>query len=572
VTLDDLRPLIVGPEQDRIQRLEERLDHQMVDLVADVLPEAVTASRRKGDALGWAVEPLVEKSVREIVRRDPGTFAEAIAPAIGPAIRKAVSHALEVMLERLNAALDRSLSVQSLRWRVEAQRTGRSFAEVALLRTLVYRIEQVFLIHRSTGLLLQHLVAEDVAAEDPDQIAAMLSAIERFAHEAFREDARLERFRVGELGCWIEHGPSALLVAVVRGTAPADYETVLREALERTHLEYVQALADFRGDPAQFAGARELLLDCLRERRRAPRRKWLAPAVLLAILAVVVGLVAGAWWRAHRRFAAYADALRDEPGLVVTTAEPRTRGYVFAGLRDPLAADPATVLAQRGLDPGRATLRFEPFYSLDHRIVARRAASILRPPAGVSLAFHGGTLEARGLASKRWIEDARRSATTLPGVTAFAGEHLYAEETAARVRAVAAALGRAELLFPLGSARLPAEHRALLEGAAADARELLALAPEAGMTARLEVLGYTDPTGPEALNQSLGMARADRVAAELGARGVAAERLGVRGAGVRAEVLAPGCDQPVRRTGCEATYRRARSVVLRVALDAARDG
>ena len=276
-TLEDLRPLIIGPEQARIDELERRLAQDLDSMVADVLPKTVVASRKQGDALAWAFEPLLDRSVREIVRKDPAGFADAISPAIGPAIRAAIARAIQVMVQRVNEALSHSLSVRGLRWRVEAARSGRPYAEIVLLRTLVYRVEQMFLIQRETGLLIRHQTAADVPDQDPDQISAMLSALETFTHEAFREDARLERFRVGELEGWVEQGPSAILVAIVRGTAPEKYEVVLRAALERAHLEYGEALVDFRGDVAPLAGVGELLSDCLQEKHEAPRGGFSQP-------------------------------------------------------------------------------------------------------------------------------------------------------------------------------------------------------------------------------------------------------------------------------------------------------
>ena len=89
-TLEDLRPLLVGPEQRRIRRIEERLDKSMAGMVAGVLPEAVIESRKKGEALSWALDPLINGAIHDRVRRDPGSFAEAISPALGPAIRRAV--------------------------------------------------------------------------------------------------------------------------------------------------------------------------------------------------------------------------------------------------------------------------------------------------------------------------------------------------------------------------------------------------------------------------------------------------------------------------------------------------
>ena len=97
-------------------------------------------------------------------------LATSLFPIIGEAVRKAVAHALQGMFDSLNLMLDRGLSLESWRWRFEAWRTGRSFGEVALTRSLNYRVEQVFLIHRETGLLLRHVAFESgiVRGRRPD--------------------------------------------------------------------------------------------------------------------------------------------------------------------------------------------------------------------------------------------------------------------------------------------------------------------------------------------------------------------------------------------------------------------
>jgi OOP family OmpA-OmpF porin len=570
-TIEDLRPLLLGPELDRLHRVEKRLDEGLGEMVADVLPEALVKSRAKGDALAWSLAPLLETSIRDIVRRDPGGFAESIAPAMGPSIRKAVADALRVAMQRLDALLEQSFSLRSVVWRIEARRTGRPFAEVVLLRTLVYQVEQVFLVHRATGLVLQHVNAERIPARDPDQIAAMLSAIETFTAEAFDEGAHLERFRVGDLNGWVAHGPEALVVAVVRGPAPEDYEADLRRTLEQVHLERAGDLADFRGSPAPFTTTRDLLTDCLRESRRRRRPVWVAPlvaiAALMAIPTIFVSRDVRAELRAERRLAAYADTLRGEPGLVVVEAKRTGKQYLLAGLRDPLAADPAAVLAGHGLDPAAAILRFDPFDSLDERLTAQRAAARLHPPAGVSLALRDGKLVASGAAPALWIERAEILGPSLPGVSAFTDDRLYAEESIARVKATARALEGSELYFGVGWPSSSEGQRALLDDIAGEAKRLFALAPRAGMTAKLTVIGHVDPTGPEALNRDLALARAEHVIAELRARGVEGA-LTARGGGVRAEALQPECRSAAPPPACALpdAGRRARSVVFRVDL------
>ncbi|NJN36331.1 MAG: hypothetical protein HC794_03820 [Nitrospiraceae bacterium] len=104
--------------------------------------------------------PYVENGFVASIRKSPRTIVDAIAPIIGPAIRQAIARALQSMTQSFNHSLDESLSIRGLRWRVEAWRTGKPFAEVVLLHRLQYRVEQVFLIHRETGLLLHHVATE----------------------------------------------------------------------------------------------------------------------------------------------------------------------------------------------------------------------------------------------------------------------------------------------------------------------------------------------------------------------------------------------------------------------------
>ncbi|WP_437586522.1 OmpA family protein [Sorangium sp. So ce1000] len=574
-TLEDLRPLLVGPEQHRIQRIEERLDQSMAEMVAGVLPEAVIESRKKGEALSWALDPLIGSAIQERVRRDPGAFADAISPAMGPAIRKAVRCALRAMMQRLNEALALGMSWQSVRWRVEARRTGRPFAEVVLLRSMVYRTEQLFLVHRGTGLVLEHVSADEIPYRDPDQVSAMLTAIDAFAHDAFRTDARLERFCVGDLTGWVEHGPSALLVSIVRGVAPPAYGLVLSETLEHVHLAYGGELAGFRGDRASFSGARELLSRCLQQQRQPlPRRgRAVLAAAALLIAAVATALIVS-WTRAsredQRRFDGWSEALRREPGLVITAAERRAGHVAFTGLRDPLAADPRAVLERGGPVPPTVTLRFEPFSSLDPQIVERRVARALQPPPGVTLALRDGVVAASGVAPARWIERARWSAPVLPGVSGFDGDGLRAQESIDRARAAARSLQGVELLFRRGAARLSGEQAARLDDVAAAALRLIALARQAGMAAEIREIGYADPVGSEASNRALSLARAEHVAAELIARGVPADRLRASGAGPRRDLPSPSCPGGAARAGCiaGADERRARSVIFLVDLRA----
>ena len=152
---------------------------------------------------------------------------------------------------------------------------------------LVYQVEQVFLIHRETGLLLAHAAADEAHARDPDLVSAMLTAISDFVTDSFDAagEGGLRNFSVGDRTVLVEAGPAGLLAAVVRGQAPASLFERLQEALELIHLRFRGSLAEFDGDAARFEAALPILEDCLetvldsdqgKTRGAAPRVAWAA--------------------------------------------------------------------------------------------------------------------------------------------------------------------------------------------------------------------------------------------------------------------------------------------------------
>ncbi len=111
--------------------------------------------------------------------------------------------------------------------------------------------------------------------------------------------------------------------------------------------------------------------------------------------------------------------LESEPGIVVTQAERDGGRWSFAGLRDPLAPDPSTLLAGLAVDTAEVDQRWEPYLSLRSELVLARARKSLAPPATLALALAGDTLHLRGPAPLRWVAATARLATLPPGVAAL---------------------------------------------------------------------------------------------------------------------------------------------------------
>jgi outer membrane protein OmpA-like peptidoglycan-associated protein len=525
-----LRRALVGPEQGRIAELEKQPSIS-ADTVGSVLPGAISQSHaERGQELAIALEPVTTDSVRAVARRNPELFGEILAPTIGAAVRTAVRDAIKEILARFDAVLERSISIQSLRWRIEARRAGCPFGEVVLKHTLVYRIEQVFLIQPTTGVLLQHALDEGAVAQDPDQVASMLEAINSFVREAFRPQPSgvdLSYMEVGDLTVWVNRDPRLIVAAVVRGAAPRTLAEMLREVRERLLLTYRSEVQDLPADVSAFAGAREILESALHSEQRPPRsraRIWLAAFAALVVLAVG-GLIYRADQRADQ-MDAYVQTLQEAPGIVVTSASRANGRIQIEGFRDPVAPPPREVLEQQGLSPPR--LVFTQFVSLEPQIVEERARRQLTPPQDVTLTFHDGTLTASGTAPRDWIEQARGLSRVLPGVERFDTRALRSEEAMAEEALDAAIeiLEAQDVPFSAGSA-VPRD----IAPVTAHVHNVLAAARAARVPVCVTLVGHTDPLGSVRGTQRLSEARATAVAQALRGAGIPSENLRELGAG-----------------------------------------
>ena len=559
---EELRHIIVSPEQEQIVEIRSRIEssERRIEDVSSVVAEAIQMRRQRGDAaaLSEALAPTVQETLRESVRKDPHVLADALFPVMGPAIRKSIAETLRSMVESFNEALEHSISLQGIQWRIEALRTGKPFAEIVLMHSLLFRAEQIFLIHRETGLTLSHLTGPSVATQDPAMVAGMLSAIQQFVRDSFaspNEDS-LDSMTVGGLEVWIEEGPHSVIAAVIRGHAPADYRVAMEEVLEGIERDFGAAFDGFHGDAGPFRAAdarlQSLLVAQRREKPGAARKPRMAIAASTLLLLLAAGWIAYVTYEVHE-WSEFAQSLGKHPGIVVTAYGKSGGRWYVRGFRDPLAGDVAAELARYGLDANKADFEFAPFYSLDEGIVTERAVRLLAPPSGVKLAEKAGTLSASGTAPSGWISEFEERAPLVAGVVKIDTTELRNNEIAELESAI--------LTFPLGSAELEAEQERVLVRAVSDIAAIRRYAAQTSKEARLSVIGHTDSSGIEGTNQVLSNQRAAAVATILVRAGVPKEVVVSHGAGTT---------QPVRTEDTEEGRHLNRSVTFRVQLSPVR--
>jgi outer membrane protein OmpA-like peptidoglycan-associated protein len=433
--LEQLKQLLFENELQSVEELRKHLldpQQRIVD-TAEILVESIkmTAANKEADLVAALNDP-VDQCIRSIVEHKPQQFADSLFPVMGPAIRKSISETLKSFVQSTNQMIEQSMSLKSLHWRWEARRSGVPFSEIVLKHSLLYRVEEVFLIQQGSGLLIEHVSHPGVVEHDSDAISAMLTVIRDFSRDSFSTTASdsLQTVEFGERTLWMFDGPKAILACVNRGLVPKTNRVELQSVLEQFHSRYSTQLEQFSGDRSQHPEFKVLLETCLRQQTKesassaepsseTPFEKfhWLRNKLTWLLLGIL--LLSAYWlWQNYdqqRRTDALLTELKSIPGLVVIGTEKTADVLLIKGLRDPLAQPLDAFAEKHGFTSDELQFQMALYQSLDPPMALKRAAQLLDTPNTVSLSADGQQLLVLGTATREWLDFADKMRDRIPG-------------------------------------------------------------------------------------------------------------------------------------------------------------
>ena len=257
--LDLLRALLLHSEQEKLAHMESQLAE-------------LDARTRDKDALVAMLAPVIGDALKTKIRESRQEMIEALYPIIGQLVVRAVSEAMREFARSIDAQMRRSLNVRQMWEQWRASLRGVSKTELVMRQALPFEVEQVFMIHRETGLLLAHRSRIPENAADTESISGMLTAIRDFAAHALRNQANteLDEIQYGDFRIVIEAVQYMYLAVVLHGIEPPGFRAALRaQVMELAH-QYGANLKYFDGDVAAFHGAGLQLHSILRANAGRP--------------------------------------------------------------------------------------------------------------------------------------------------------------------------------------------------------------------------------------------------------------------------------------------------------------
>lgn len=392
--------------------------------VAKILPDIIRQCNTNS-ALAESLQIPVEECIQISIKEDASKFADALFPIMGPAIRKSINESFKAIVQRINKSLEESLSPKGLVWRLQALRTGQSFSDIVLQNTLIFQVEQVFLIHNETGLLIQHLHQDNIEVGDSDAVSAMLTAIQDFVRDSFAgndisDKKNLNMVEVGDRTVWLEHGPYAVLACVIRGDAPLSFRSLMQSSLESVHALYGSLLQHFSGDAQELDNCRNILQRTIQTEEKREPTKWSYQILRVGIALLLVLLLISGWgyWNYlyQQRLSNYIKTLDASPGIVVISSKKQDGKLVIYGMRDPLAIEPLQIAKNFGLTTDEVIFNGTSYQDLNEQFVMHRLKRWLKPPDSVTISLKNKVLYLIGHAEQDWIDNVKLNVNLIAGV------------------------------------------------------------------------------------------------------------------------------------------------------------
>jgi outer membrane protein OmpA-like peptidoglycan-associated protein len=270
--LEALKKIILHDDQLKLKQLEQELSsvkQQIADkesliasldpIIADLLQRKISDSREE---MAETLAPIMGDAIKHQIAEAKDDVVDALYPIIGKTIRKSVAEAMKKLVETVNQKIDRALRQNLFKKFLQSKITGVPEGELVLKDAMPFQIEEIFLIHKDSGLLLSHFSAKGTGVKvDEELISGMLTAIRNFVSEAFTsaEEQELDEIQYGSSKILLDMGHYSYLAIVISGVEPTQFIDDVHNLSRKIHNRYYKPLRQFDGDITQFGEMPRLL-------------------------------------------------------------------------------------------------------------------------------------------------------------------------------------------------------------------------------------------------------------------------------------------------------------------------
>lgn len=308
--LQKLKELLLHDEKNQLATLEEAVGQlrQTIEdkealiasldpVVADLLARKINSSKEE---MAAALAPVMGEAIKQQIVEAKEDVVDALYPIIGQTIRKSVAEAMKRLVDSVNEKLDRALRQRLFSRKIKSKITGVSGGELLLTESFPCWINEVFLIHKGSGLLLNHVSVPNTRAKvNQELISGMLTAIRNFSSDIFKAEApeEVHEIQYEDHKIKVANGRYYYLALVISGIESENLEDQILRLDRQIHNQFYKSLRDFSGDLTPLAGIDQPIKKFLKAANKPPKATPQSPfmlAYVIGFLILLAGLVAAA--------------------------------------------------------------------------------------------------------------------------------------------------------------------------------------------------------------------------------------------------------------------------------------
>ena len=391
---ENLKSLLLKEELEVLAQLKQKIlsQEQFTHEVSKVLSGAINRAKKSDKSFDRALAKPIKKGVTQAFSDNKQSIVDSMLPIMGQLIRKTVTNSIKQFVSDINRVLEQRFSIKAIKWRWQAFKTGKSYAEIVFQKTISYQVKELFVINRENGLLIQHVGENDMLI-DNNAVSAMLTAIQDFIGDSLQSsESGLSSAAIGDMSYFISPGPKAYLATVVKGAATERLKEKSQQLIENIHADFSDLLPHeekYQQDPEFDEYLRPHLLR--KSLSDTPKKiNWLPWIIGVVIFVSAISYFS---YKRNLNYHSIKQIAQSINGLYIKSINYSEGNYVVSGLLDPLADTSR-------LNKTNAVLNTQAFFSLDNSIVNKRIQIIANNYKNLNFTFNEGTLELKGHLTK----------------------------------------------------------------------------------------------------------------------------------------------------------------------------
>ena len=294
-----------------IKQKASQNSQEMSDALADILPGAITEeTKRIPQAIAKAMAPEIAIAIQEQIRLDRDSISNTLGPEMGKAIKtqitlekdamvdalypvigNTISRYMAEVINQINQKVEHTLSTEGIKRKIKAKIQGVSEAELIFQESIRFTVQAIFLIHKTSGLVIREVQTTTEHKLDSNMVAGMLTAIRSFANDCITQSgevSELNEIEYSDSKIILEVAGYCYLAIVVKGETPARFIQKARDTLGKIVLSYDKYIEEFEGDPETIPPAVQILLESLIETEKK-EIKAKPPITLLLLILIILG-------------------------------------------------------------------------------------------------------------------------------------------------------------------------------------------------------------------------------------------------------------------------------------------